>query len=122
MTYNTLVHDFFPTTTYHLTHAALRNHKDEIMPQYLCVVIDIHNALISPFGMYVVPVPVKVGQCMSKHGYIRNHQTKWKSMVVNLLMYGCGALAWYQHQSDDLGVRQNEWENGFVMLEMLETN
>ena len=31
----------------------------------------------------------------------------WKSMVVNKLMYGCGALAWYQEECDDLEVRQN---------------
>ena len=31
----------------------------------------------------------------------------WKSMVVNRPMYGCGALAWYQHECDDLEVRQN---------------
>ena len=28
-------------------------------------------------------------------------------MVINKLMYGCGALAWYQHACDDLEVRQN---------------
>ena len=37
-----------------------------------------------------------------------------KSMVINKVMYGCGALAWYQHECDDLEVRQNVWE----MLEM----
>ena len=26
----------------------------------------------------------------------------WKSMVVNRLMYGCGALVWYQHESTEL--------------------
>ena len=31
----------------------------------------------------------------------------WKSMVVNRLMYGYGALAWYQHEYDDLEVRPN---------------
>ena len=31
----------------------------------------------------------------------------WKSMVVNRLMYGCGALVWYQHECDDLEIRQN---------------
>ena len=31
----------------------------------------------------------------------------WKSMVVNKLMYGCGALVWYQHECDDLEIRQN---------------
>ena len=28
-------------------------------------------------------------------------------MVVNKLMYGCGELAWYQHECDDLEVKQN---------------
>ena len=31
----------------------------------------------------------------------------WKSMVVNKPMYGCGVLVWYQHECDDLEVRQN---------------
>ena len=31
----------------------------------------------------------------------------WKGMVVNKLMYGCGALAWYQKKCDDLEIRQN---------------
>ena len=31
----------------------------------------------------------------------------WKGMVVNRLMYGCGALVWYQHECDDLEIRQN---------------
>ena len=28
----------------------------------------------------------------------------WKSMAVNRLMYGCRALAWYQHECDDLEI------------------
>ena len=28
-------------------------------------------------------------------------------MVVNKLMYGCGALAWYRKECDDLEIRQN---------------
>ena len=44
----------------------------------------------------------------------------WKSMVVNKLMYGCGALAWYQHECDDLEVRQNGmgrwlWDVGVLL-------
>ena len=31
----------------------------------------------------------------------------WKSMVVNKLIYGWGAVAWYQHECDDLKVGQN---------------
>ena len=31
----------------------------------------------------------------------------WKSMVVNKLLYGCGALVWCQHECDDLEIRQN---------------
>ena len=32
----------------------------------------------------------------------------WKGMVVNKLMYGVGALAWYQKECEDLEVIQNE--------------
>ena len=32
----------------------------------------------------------------------------WKSMIVSKLMYGAGALAWYQAECDDLDVLQNE--------------
>ena len=31
----------------------------------------------------------------------------WKGIVVKKLMYGCGALAWYQKKCDDLEIRQN---------------
>ena len=45
-------------------------------------------------------------------------------MVVNKLMYGCGALAWYQHECDDLEVRQNGmdrwlWDVGNVRNELI---
>ena len=45
-----------------------------------------------------------------------------KSMVVNKLMYG--ALAWYQHECDDLEVRQNGmgrwlWDVGNVRNELI---
>ena len=30
----------------------------------------------------------------------------WKSIVVNKLLHGCGALVWYQHECDDLEIRQ----------------
>ena len=41
----------------------------------------------------------------------------WKTMIVSKLMYGCGALAWYQRECDDLEVIQNGfgrwiWEVG----------
>ena len=29
-------------------------------------------------------------------------------MVVNMMMYGCAALVWSQHQCNDLEVKQNE--------------
>ena len=29
-----------------------------------------------------------------------NYVVGWKSMVVNRLMHGCGALVWYQHECD----------------------
>ena len=56
----------------------------------------------------------------------------WKSMVVNKQIYGCGALAWYQKECDDLEVRQNGmgrwlwdvgcgmWDVGCGMWEMLD--
>ena len=31
----------------------------------------------------------------------------WKTMIVSKLMYGCGALALYQRECDDLEVIQN---------------
>ena len=31
---------------------------------------------------------------------------KYGSKVVNILMYGCVALVWYQHECDDLEIRQ----------------
>ena len=31
----------------------------------------------------------------------------WKTMIVSKLMYGCGALAWYQRECEDLEVIQN---------------
>ena len=45
-------------------------------------------------------------------------------MVVNKLMYGCGALVWYQHECDDLEVRQNAmgrwlWDVGNVRNELI---
>ena len=58
----------------------------------------------------------------------------WKSMVVNRLMYGCGALVWYQHgcgalvwyqhECDDLEIRQNGmgrwlWDVGNVRNELI---
>ena len=29
---------------------------------------------------------------------------RWTTMIVSKLMYGCGALAWYQRECDDLEV------------------
>ena len=31
----------------------------------------------------------------------------WKTMIVSMLIYGCGALSWYQRECDDLEVIQN---------------
>ena len=58
--------------------------------------------------------------CCCKVG--SNHVVgRCKSIIVNKLMYGCGALAWYQYECEDLEVPHNEmgrlWE-----LEMLEMN
>ena len=48
----------------------------------------------------------------------------WKTMIVSKLMYGCGALAWYQRECDDLEVIQNGfgrwlWEVGNVRNELV---
>ena len=48
----------------------------------------------------------------------------WKRMVVNKIMYRCGALTWYQHECDDLEVRQNGmgkwlWDVGNVRNELI---
>ena len=45
----------------------------------------------------------------------------WKTMIVSKLMYGCGVLAWYQRECDDLEVIQNGfgrwlWEVGNVQI------
>ena len=45
-------------------------------------------------------------------------------MVVNKLMYGCGALVWYQHECDDLEIRQKGmgrllWDVGKVRNELI---
>ena len=36
-------------------------------------------------------------------------------MVVNKLMYGCGALVWSQTECNDLEVKQIKWEDGSGM-------
>ena len=48
----------------------------------------------------------------------------WKTIIVSKLMYGCGALAWYQRKCDDLDVIQNgfgRWlcEVGYVRNELV---
>ena len=48
----------------------------------------------------------------------------WKTMIVCKLMSGCGALAWYQRECDDLEVIQNGfgrwlWEVGNVRNELV---
>ena len=51
-------------------------------------------------------------------------QRRMKSIVVNKLMYGCGAIVWFQHECDDLKVRQNGigswlWDIGNVRNELI---
>ena len=48
----------------------------------------------------------------------------WKTMIVSKLMYGCGVLALYQRECDDLEVIQNGfgrrlWEVGKVRNELV---
>ena len=45
-------------------------------------------------------------------------------MVVNRLMYGCGTLVLYQHECDDLEIRQNGigrwlWDVGNVRNQLI---
>ena len=37
----------------------------------------------------------------------------WKTMIVSKLVYGCGALARYQHKCDDLEVIQTDLADGY---------
>ena len=49
---------------------------------------------------------VKYAEARSGSKYVVDREG-WKSMVINKPMYGCGDLAWYQNECDDLEVRQN---------------
>ena len=49
---------------------------------------------------------------------------RWKTVIVSKLMYGCGSLAWYQRECDDLEVIQNGfgrwlWEVGKIRNELV---
>ena len=66
---------------------------------------------------------VKYAAAMSESKYVLGREG-WRSMVVIKLMYGCGALAWYQEECDDLEVRQNGmgrwlWDVGNVRNELI---
>ena len=61
---------------------------------------------------------VKYASARSGSKYVGGREG-WKSMVVNKLMYRCGELVWYQHECDDLEIRQNGmgrwlWDDGNV--------
>ena len=62
---------------------------------------------------------VKFAAARSGSKYIVGREGR-KSMVVTKLMYGCGALVWYQHECDIWKYGRMEWDDGFSMLEMLE--
>ena len=34
----------------------------------------------------------------------------WKTMIVNKLMYECGALVWYQHECGFIGDTKRFWK------------
>ena len=55
---------------------------------------------------------VKYAAVMSRSRYVVGAEG-WKRMVVNKLMCGCGAVAWYQPECEDLRVRQNEMGRWF---------
>ena len=55
---------------------------------------------------------------------IREQICDWKPMIVSKLMYGCGTLAWYQRECDDLEVIKTcfgrlLWEVGKVWNELV---
>ena len=54
-------------------------------------------------------VMVKYAAERSGSKYV-NGREGWDTKIVSKLMYGCGVLAWYQHECDDLEMIQN----GFV--------
>ena len=80
--------------------------------KYLCVTVKAGlNGGFKSMGDRIVDANgvlgmVKYTATMSGSKYVVGREG-WKSMMVNKLMYGCGALAWYQHACDDLKVRQN---------------
>ena len=49
---------------------------------------------------------VKYAAAKSGSKYVVGRE-RWKGMVVNKLMYGFGALAWYEKECDDLEIRHN---------------
>ena len=49
---------------------------------------------------------VKYAAATSGNKYVVGREG-WKGMVVNKLMFVCGALAWYQKECDGLEIRQN---------------
>ena len=78
------------------------------------------NRMVEAIG---VPGMVKYAAARSGSKYMVDREG-WKSMVVNKLMYGCGALAWYKYECDDLEIRQNGmgrwlWDVGTVRNELI---
>ena len=66
---------------------------------------------------------VKYAAARSGSKYVVDREG-WKSMVVNMLMYGCRDLAWHQEECDDLEVRQNgmgrwHWDVGNVRYKLI---
>ena len=49
---------------------------------------------------------VKYAAARSGSKYVVDRE-RWKSIVVNKQLYGSGALAWYQQESDNLEIIQN---------------
>ena len=53
-----------------------------------------------------VPSIVKYAAARSGSKYVVGREGR-KSIVVNNLLHGCGSLAWYQQECDDLEIMQN---------------
>ena len=48
---------------------------------------------------------VKYAAARSTNKYVVGRDG-WKNIVVNKLMYGYGSLVWYQHECDDMEIRE----------------
>ena len=79
-----------------------------------------HVCLMANSEEDMIVIMEKVNECVVEYGLKVNEKT----MIVSKLMYGCGVLAWYQRECDDLEVIQIGfgiwlWEVGNVWNELV---